>query len=199
MIPNLVVMAPRDEDQLRHMLATGLARTDGPSALRYPRSTGIGVPLHGCPRALPIGKAETLTHGTDLCLLAVGSLVQPALLAAANLQRLGFGAEVVDMRFIKPLDEALLRSIWAKHRLVLTLEENSLIGGFGAAILEWSAGQENGQAVQVVNLGIPDAFQEHATRAELLADLALDAPGLTERCLDLLGGREVRASAQSAS
>ncbi|NCQ33853.1 1-deoxy-D-xylulose-5-phosphate synthase, partial [bacterium] len=115
MIPGMMVMAPRDEDQLRHMLATGLARTDGPSAIRYPRGSGLGVELKGDPRPLDIGTAEVLRTGTDICLLAVGSMVHPALVAAESLAASGVQAEVVDMRFIKPLDLALLDRVWSTH------------------------------------------------------------------------------------
>ena len=178
MIPNMVVMAPRDEDQLRHMLATGLAREDGPSSLRYPRGSGSGVSCAGEPTPIPLGKSETLRRGVDICLLAVGSLVQSACEAADLLKGEGIGCEVVDMRFIKPLDRDLLASVWERHRLVLTLEENAIAGGFGAAVLEWAA-QDAGVGGPIVRLvGIPDRFQEHASRSELLADLGLDTPGV---------------------
>ena len=119
MIPDMVVMAPRDEDQLRHMLATGLARDDGPSSIRYPRGPGLGTSLKGAPVPLPIGSSETLAEGGDLCILAVGSMVKESLDAAGILAKAGLAAEVVDMRFIKPLDEVLLGSVWNRHRLVV--------------------------------------------------------------------------------
>jgi len=177
MVPNMVVMAPRDEDQLRHMLATGMARTDGPSALRYPRGSGLGVDCSGEPTPIALGKSETLATGEDICILAVGSLVHPALLAAEKLRAEGLACEVVDMRFIKPLDTELLTSVWARYRLVATVEENAIAGGFGAAVLEWAA-REGCSGPQVKLLGIPDEFQEHASRAELLADLGLDVSGI---------------------
>jgi 1-deoxy-D-xylulose-5-phosphate synthase len=197
MVPGMVVMAPRDEDQLRHMLATGLARGDGPSALRYPRGNGRGVALEGAATPLPVGRAETLRRGDDVCVLAVGSMVHPALAAAAALAADGIDVEVVDMRFVKPLDEDLLRSVWERHRHVVTVEENSVRGGFGAAVLEWSAEQgARGPRVDVV--GIPDSFQEHATRGELLAAVGLDADGLAARIRRGVEG-PVRSRAQSAS
>nr|MEE4269411.1 1-deoxy-D-xylulose-5-phosphate synthase [Candidatus Krumholzibacteria bacterium] len=200
MVPNMVVMAPRDEDQLRHMLATGLAREDGPSSLRYPRGSGLGVPLAENLEPIPLGQSETLREGEALAILAVGSMVAPALEAAENLASRGLKAEVVDMRFIKPLDEDLLASVWARHQLVFTIEENALAGGFGAAVLEWAAAQEDSAGPRVVNIGIPDRFQEHASRAELLADMGLDADGILERVsqeVSRLGGS--RPEAQSAS
>ncbi|MCB1182026.1 1-deoxy-D-xylulose-5-phosphate synthase [bacterium] len=204
MVPGMCVMAPRDEDQLRHMLATALAREDGPSSLRYPRGSGLGVPMEGPATPLPIGRAETLREGSDVCLLAVGSLVQPALEAAENLAAEGIGCEVVDMRFVKPLDEDLLDSVWGRHRLVVTLEENSVLGGFGAAVLEWEAlnGRTGGPQVKLV--GIPDRFQEHASRAELLDAMGLDAAGVTRTVRAFLGEsggavQEGGSEAQSAS
>jgi 1-deoxy-D-xylulose-5-phosphate synthase len=199
MIPDMVVMAPRDEDQLRHMLATGLARDDGPSAIRYPRGTGHGVPLAGEPAPLPIGTAETLAGGSDLCLLAVGSMVHPALEAAEILAKTGLAAEVVDMRFVKPLDSRLLESVWKRHRLVVTVEENSLLGGFGASILEWAAEFRADGQVEILNLGIPDRFQEHASRTELLEDLGLTGKGLARRIQEYLESRGGGSEAQSAS
>lgn len=200
MIPNMVVMAPRDEDQLRHMLATGLARQEGPSALRYPRGTGQGVELKGAPRVLPLGKAEVLRPGRDLCLLAVGSMVYPALEAAKILTQSGYSAQVVDMRFIKPLDRELLAAVWQEFSLVATLEEGNLPGGFGAGVLEWASEYATGAAgPRVLPLGIPDAFQEQATRTELLAQLGLDGQGIASALLKNLVGRQRCSRAQSAS
>ena len=181
MIPGMVIMAPADEDELRHMLATALAHQDGPIALRYPRGTGCGVPLIGNPQPLTLGKGLPLTEGEDVCLLAVGAMVDAACTAATILARSGIAAEVINMRFVKPLDEELLAQVWSRHRLVLTVEENSVVGGFGAGILEWAATQSSHLSVHVVNLGIPDDFQEHATRQELLADMGLTGEGIAAR------------------
>ena len=197
MVPGMVVMAPRDEDQLRHMLATALACEDRPAALRYPRGSGLGVKMVGEATPLPLGKAETLTTGGDICLLAVGSLVQPAWEVAQRLEARGVGVEVVDMRFIKPLDDALLASVGERQRHVVTLEENSIAGGFGASVLEWGSTRE-GEGPKVRLVGIPDAFQEHASRGELLADLGLDADGIERIVADVLRGVE-GSRAQSAS
>jgi 1-deoxy-D-xylulose-5-phosphate synthase len=198
MVPEMVVMAPRDEDQLRHMLATALAREDGPSSLRYPRGSGQGVPMEGDPEPLPIGKSETLRQGTDVALLAVGSMVHPTLEAAALLEEQGISAEVVDMRFVKPLDTELLASVWNRHGQVFTLEENALAGGFGSAILEWAA-QIDDTRPRVTCIGIPDRFQQHASRGELLAEMGLDASGLARRISREMGSGTGRSRAQSAS
>jgi 1-deoxy-D-xylulose-5-phosphate synthase len=178
MVPNLVIMAPADENELRHMLATALAREDGPSAIRYPRGSAVGVALTGDPEPLPLGKARSLRRGDDLALLAIGSMVAPASRAAELLARKGIEAEVVDMRFVKPLDEELLADIWTRHRLVLTVEEGALTGGFGSAVLEWAQAVPGHETTQVWRLGIPDRFQDQASRGELLSDLGLDAEGI---------------------
>jgi len=199
-VPNMVVMAPRDEDQLRHMLATGLAHEEGPSSLRYPRGSGYGVDMSGEPTPIALGESETMATGKDVCLLAVGSMVHPALAAAELLAADGVSCEVVDMRFIKPLDEKLLTSVWQRHRVVFTVEENNLAGGFGAAVLEWSARSKSELKPSVKLLGIPDAFQEHASRAELLADLGLDAAGIAASVRPMVTASGVEDSqTQSAS
>jgi 1-deoxy-D-xylulose-5-phosphate synthase len=198
MVPGMVVMAPRDEDQLRHMVATAVGRREGPSALRYPRGSGLGVDVTGPAVPLEIGTAETLLEGDDVCLLAVGSMVAPAVEAARLLEREGITAEVVDMRFIKPLDEDLLASVWERHPRVVTIEENALAGGFGSAVLEWAAQREDA-GPRVLNIGIPDAFQEHATRHELLAEMGLDADGLAASIRTFTNLGHKGSEAQSAS
>jgi 1-deoxy-D-xylulose-5-phosphate synthase len=199
MIPNMVVMAPRDEDQLRHMVATGLACDHGPCAIRYPRGSGLGVPLEGDPLPIPIGTSETLATGSDLCILAVGSMVKEAREAASILAKAGLAAEVVDMRFIKPLDENLLEAVWSRHRLVVTVEENSLAGGFGSSILEWASQSETPSLVQVLNLGIPDSFQQHASRSELLDEMGLTGEAVARRIQEVLEHPSGGSQAQSAS
>lgn len=200
MVPGMVVMAPRDEDQLRHMLATAIARGDGPSALRYPRGSGLGVALDGPATPIPVGTSEMLRPGGDLAILAVGSIVQPALAAAEMLGEQGLSVEVVDMRFIKPLDEDALIDLVERHSHWVTAEEGALAGGFGSAVLEWITARDLETPPRVMSLGIPDEFQEHASRAELLADLGLDAEGLTERIGRWAhAGRHDDKRAQSAS
>jgi len=199
MVPDLVVMAPSDENELRRMLATALARTDGPSAIRYPRGNAVGVPLDPELAPLEIGRSRTLRRGDGLALLAVGALVQAARKAAELLARRGIEAEVIDMRFVKPLDEATLLDVWHRHRLVVTVEENALAGGFGAAVLEWGHGQALAEAPHVLRLGIPDCFQDQASRADLLAELGLDAEGIARAAGEALERLCDRGSATSAS
>ncbi len=199
LVPNLVVMAPRDEDQLRHMLATALAREDGPTAIRYPRGAGLGVPLVGEPQPLPLGRAELLAEGEDVCLLAVGTMLQTAMEAARRLGREGLGVTVVDARFVKPLDRELLGRLWPRHRLVVTLEENNLPGGFGAAVLEWAAAARPGARTRVLNLGLPDGFVEHGARGQLLREAGLDAESVAGTVAKALAGRAAARSARNVS
>ncbi len=198
MVPGMVVMAPADEDELRHMVATALAYEDGPSAIRYPRGSAVGVPMEGEPVPLPLGKSRTLRSGDNLAILALGSTVQPARKAVEILSKQGIEAELVDMRFVKPLDTELLADVWQRHRLVLTIEENALAGGFGAAILEWGQDHAPGEGPAVHRLGIPDSFQDQASRADLLATVGLDPDGIVRAAtegLERLGARRVERSA----
>ncbi len=199
MVPGMVVMAPSDADELRHMLATAMAREDGPSALRYPRGSAPNLPSTEPATPLTIGKARTVRSGDQIAVLAVGSMVAPSIKAAETLAKKGIEAEVVDMRFVKPLDTELLADIWHRHRVVLTVEENALAGGFGAAVLEWSVDATTGEAPHVVRLGIPDVFQGQASRSELLADLGLDAEGIAEAVSTALERIVERRGERSAS
>jgi len=180
-------------------VATAMAYETGPSAIRYPRGAALGVAMDGEPTALPLGKSRTLRQGDHLALLAVGSMVQSTMKAAAELEKQGIEAEVVDMRFIKPLDEEALADIWHRHRLVLTIEENVLAGGFGAAVLEWAADRLSSEGPQVLRLGIPDEWQDQASRAELLAMAGLDAESITRRAADAWQRLDSRGSEQSVS
>ena len=175
MVPNLVVMSPKDENELRHMLNTAIEH-NGPAAVRYPRDYGYGVPENGALRRLEIGKGEVLREGRDVLIVAVGSMVLPSLGAADVLDGEGISAAVVNARFIKPLDEDLITGAAKSVELVVTVEENSVKGGFGSAVLRSMA--EAGVSTPVRVIGIPDEFVEHAPRAELLKDLGLSAEGI---------------------
>ncbi|HSQ76151.1 MAG TPA: 1-deoxy-D-xylulose-5-phosphate synthase [Bacteroidota bacterium] len=176
-IPGMVIMAPKDENELRDMLYTAVSHVGGPVALRYPRGNGLGVPMKEGFDALEIGKAEILRSGSDIALLAVGELVAPAQQAAAELAHEGIECEVVNMRFVKPLDTALLDDIGSRFHHILTLEDNSVVGGFGGAVCEYFASKEKND-VRVTVHGIPDRFVDHGSPAELAAELGLDGPGI---------------------
>jgi 1-deoxy-D-xylulose-5-phosphate synthase len=183
-LPNLVVMAPKDENELRDMLYTAVEHP-GPIALRYPRGQGVGVGFAATLSKVPIGKAEVLREGKDLLILAVGFTVYPALAAADELEKQGASATVVNVRFIKPLDEALILSLAAKHGRVLTVEENVLAGGFGSAVLELLA-DHNLFGVTVKRLGIPDVFVEHGSQDILRKKYELDTAGILKNALAIL-------------
>jgi 1-deoxy-D-xylulose-5-phosphate synthase len=184
MVPGLVVMSPKDENELRHMLYTAVD-LDGPAAVRYPRDYGFGVPENGALHALEIGKGETLKEGSDVCIVAIGSMVMPSLQAAAELEEKGISAGVINARFAKPLDEELLAGAAKSVELVVTVEENSLKGGFGSSVARSLA--EAGIRTPVKMIGIPDEFVEHAPRGELLKDLGLSADGIREEVIRALG------------
>jgi 1-deoxy-D-xylulose-5-phosphate synthase len=185
--PGLVVAAPKDEAELARLLRTALGHP-GPFALRYPRGAGLGAPVAEEPEPLPVGSWETLRAGEDLAILAVGQLVAPSLAAAAALEREGWRVGVVNARFVKPLDAALLEATAAATGLLLTAEEGCLAGGFGSAVLEHLA--EHGPAgVAVARAGVPDAFVEHGSQEILRRGLGLDAAGIAARARRLLAGR----------
>lgn len=169
-IPNMVVMAPADEEECYRMLTTGYLY-QGPAAVRYPRGTGPGVELKCSREPLPIGKAELKRRGQRIALLAFGSMVAPALEVAERLD-----ASCVNMRFIKPLDEAVVLEMARSHELIVTVEENAIMGGAGSAVNECLAAHN--VQVPTLNLGLPDRFLEHGSREELLSEVGLDAEGI---------------------
>jgi 1-deoxy-D-xylulose-5-phosphate synthase len=167
-VPNMVVMAPADENECRQMLYTA-ATLDQPAAVRYPRGRGPGVAVERTMRPLPVGRAETRRRGgSGLALLAFGAMLEPAAAAAEALD-----ATLVNMRFVKPLDEALVAEIASTHRAIVTLEENVVSGGAGSAVLEVL--QRLGSTLPVLQLGVPDGFVEHGSRDDNLAAAGLDA------------------------
>ena len=183
-LPNMVVMAPKDENELQHMLKTAV-EYDGPAALRYPRGNGYGVSLDQTYRALPLGKGEILRDGNDAAVLAVGSTVMPALDAAETLAAEGIGLAVVNVRFVKPLDRELILSLAQRCGALVTVEENALQGGFGTAVLEMLE-EEGLTGVKVLRLGYPDRFVEQGEQHELRAIHGLDAPGIAARAREFV-------------
>jgi 1-deoxy-D-xylulose-5-phosphate synthase len=169
-IPNLVVMTPADENELRKMLTTGI-EYGGPAAVRYPRGTGPGAKVERELSTLPIGKGEIRRQGKKIAILAFGSMVAPALQAAEALD-----ATVANMRFVKPLDEALVLDLARDHDYLVTVEENTVLGGAGSAVSECLASHRC--LVPILHLGLPDRFLEHGSREELLAEAGLDAQGI---------------------
>jgi 1-deoxy-D-xylulose-5-phosphate synthase len=179
-IPNIVVMAPKDEGELQRMVATGVAYTDGPIAMRYPRGEGYGVPLleEGW-ETLPIGKGEILRQGDDVLMVAYGSMVHPTLQAAQLLSEHGIEATVINARFVKPLDTELILPLVAKIKKVVTIEEGCLQGGFGSAVTE--AIVDARIMAEIDRIGVPDLLVEHASPNESLSSLGLTSPQIADR------------------
>ncbi|OPY05108.1 MAG: 1-deoxy-D-xylulose-5-phosphate synthase [Syntrophaceae bacterium PtaB.Bin038] len=184
-IPNIVVMAPKDENELQHMLKTAV-ECGRPASVRYPRGKGLGVALDKTLKTLEIGRAEILLEGGDLAIFAIGYTVQPALEAARRLREEGIDATVVNCRFVKPLDGDLLARVALATGKVLTVEENVLAGGFGSAVLEMLE-TKGLTGIDVKRLGIPDEFVEHATQAEMRRHYGIDAEGILEAARKLAG------------
>ena len=207
-IPNIVVMAPRDENELQHMLQTAVT-CGAPASVRYPRGKGVGVPLDEKPKALEIGKAEILQEGADVAIFAIGYTVaagpgcrkaaargrnrrspsatrEPSLDAAKRLREEGIDTTVVNCRFVKPLDEELLSRVASATGKVLTVEENVLAGGFGSAVLEMLEAKGL-SGIEVKRLGIRDEFVEHASQAEMRRRYGIDEEGILEAARNLAG------------
>jgi 1-deoxy-D-xylulose-5-phosphate synthase len=176
-MPNMIVMAPKDEAEMRDMMLTAIEH-NGPAALRYPRGNGYGVDISGAPQKLEIGRGEILRDGGDVAIVAYGSMVYPAVNAAETLAKDGIEATVVNARFVKPLDAELLLALARTKRLIVTVEEAYLAGGFGSAIMELL--EENGlqDKVRVVRIGVPDRIVTHGDPKLLLAKFGLDSDGI---------------------
>lgn len=181
-VPNLVLMAPKDEAELQRMLVTGIDYTDGAIAMRYPRGNGYGVPLmeEGW-EPLEIGKGEILRSGDDLLILGYGSMVYPALQTAEILNEHGISATVVNARFVKPLDTELILPLAQRIGKVVTMEEGCLMGGFGSAVAE--ACMDHNIPVSMLRLGVPDQLVDHATPDQSFADLGLTPSQMADRVL----------------
>ncbi len=183
MIPNLTIMAPKDENELQHMLFTTL-KNDGPVAIRYPRGKGLGVEMDRDFQELPKGSWEILRQGKDVVLLAVGSCVAPALDAAEQLAlENSIDCQVVNCRYVKPFDEEILQTCLKNFEWVFTFEENVVAGGFGGGVLEFMAAR-NIWSTRIITTGLPDRFVPHGTPDQLRRDLGLDAEGIGQKVLD---------------
>ena len=183
-IPNLVIMAPKDENELQHLLKTAIEH-QGPISLRYPRGEGWGIPMDSQMRPLEIGKAELLRDGRDVIIAAIGQTVIPAFRAAEDLAALGIEAAVVNARFVKPLDRELLRQLVERIPNLITVEDHALAGGFGSAVLEFLA-DEGRSDIRVKRLGVPDRFIPHGTQDELRKICGFDKDSITQATLQMV-------------
>lgn len=195
-LPNMVLMAPKDEAELQRMVVTGVNHTDGPLAMRYPRGNGYGVPLmeEGW-ESLPIGKGEILRNGDDLLLTGYGAMVYPAMQTAEILSEHGIEATVINARFAKPLDTELIAPLAEQIGRVVTLEEGCLMGGFGSAVTE--ALMDRNILVPVKRFGVPDRLVDHAKPEEAKADLGLTSSQMAEQILEAFFTQQKQPSAVS--
>jgi 1-deoxy-D-xylulose-5-phosphate synthase len=192
--PNIVLMAPKDEAEMRDMLLTAI-EYPGPAALRYPRGSGVGVDIGRPPEVLEIGRGEVLREGEDIAIIAYGSMVMPAVEAAGNLEKNGIDATVVNARFVKPMDEELIAGLAEKHRLIVTVEEAYLAGGFGSAVIEVLEQHGMQDKVKVIRMGVPDRIVTHGEAKLLLAQFGLDADGISRRVVSAMDEQGQRSSA----
>jgi len=194
-LPNFVVMAAADEAELKHMITTAAAIDDRPSAVRYPRGEGVGVPIPEKGEVLEIGKGRIVKKGSKVAIVSLGARLAEALKAAEDLEARGLSTTVADARFAKPVDDAMLRDLAASHELVLTIEENS-IGGFGAHVMDFYAdeGILDGN-LKVRAMKLPDVFIEHGKPDQMYEDAGLNASGIVETALKALGRNDLGQSA----
>ncbi len=179
LIPNMIIMAPKDEAELRDMLFTAVNYMNGPVAIRYPRGSALGVPVKDEFTEMEIGKAERLANGQDVALLAVGNMVEYSKKASEKLLAEGIHCEIINMRFIKPLDVDILNDIVTRFEKIVTLEESTIVGGFGTGVLEYLA--ERNLKNDVLRIGLPDKFIDHGTQEELHKQLGIDPDGIVEK------------------
>jgi 1-deoxy-D-xylulose-5-phosphate synthase len=184
LIPNMIVAAPKDENELQHLLYTAV-KSGKIMAVRYPRSQGLGVKMDTVFKELPIGKGEIIRDGSDVAILAVGSMVAPALEAAEKLALLGIDTTVVNARFVKPVDTDLIIDLATRIKHIVTVEENTLSGGFGNYVND-AVRQADLRDVIIRNVGLPDAFIEHGGQHFLRSKYGLDAAGIIGKVLEIV-------------
>jgi 1-deoxy-D-xylulose-5-phosphate synthase len=178
-IPGIVLMAPKDEAELRDMLFTAVKYEKGPVVIRYPRGSAIGVKLNENFTSIDLGKSEIIKSGNSVALLAVGNMVEYSKTASKILEKEGIECEIINMRFIKPLDLQRLDEVASRFEKIVTLEENSIIGGFGSAVVEYFA--DKNYKNDIIRVGLPDNFVDHGTQEELHRILGIDPEGIAER------------------
>jgi len=194
LIPNMVIMAPMNEQELRDMLYTAVKYDAGPIAVRYPRGNAVGVPMRKEFTQLEIGRGELLRHGSDIAFLGIGVMTNHAMKAADLLAEQGISAAVANMRFVKPLDTALIDELCEKYERLVTVEENTIKGGFGSAVIEYL--QEKGYSNKVLVIGLPDRFIDHGQPAELHKEVGLDPQSICQRVLQFMGAETLHVIAK---
>jgi 1-deoxy-D-xylulose-5-phosphate synthase len=186
-IPNLVVSAPMDEQELRNLMYTSSQEHNGPFVIRYPRGTGSMVDWQTPFESVEIGRGRRLRNGDDVALLSIGAIGTEVATAAEKLEIQGVSAAHYDMRFVKPLDEVLLHQVFSRFKDVITVEDGCVQGGMGSAVTEWA--MEQGYASKVVRLGVPDRYIEHGTQAQLYAECGYDTEAIVAKAVDMVQAR----------
>lgn len=181
-IPNLVVSAPMDEEELRNLMYSA-SNHNGPYSIRYPRGQGVMPEWRKPLRKIPVGQGRIIKEGEDIAILTIGHIGNYAVEAIATLEKEGLNPAHYDMRFVKPLDEALLHEVFTKFKKVITVEDGCLMGGFGSAVLEWMV--DHGYSSQVRRLGIPDRVVEHGEQIQLHAECGFDPDGIMNAVREL--------------
>lgn len=189
-LPNMVIMMAKDENEGQHLVNTALKYNEGPIALRYARGNGIGVPMDETLKEIPIGTWEVLKEGSDAVILTFGTTIEMAMDASSKLAEAGVSVRVVNARFIKPMDEKMLKEIFAEGLPILTIEEAVLQGGFGSAVLEFA--QENQASSRISRMGIPDRFIEHGSVSKLLEEIGMTTENVVQKMNELLPYQEKR-------
>ena len=195
-IPNMIIMAPKDENELQHMIRTAVEH-NGPSAVRYPRGAGYGIPMDQEIRKIEIGKAELLLDGHDVAILALGNMVYPSVEAAKRLMDEGISAAVVNARFVKPLDQDFIIQIAKMAGKMVTVEEHVLAGGFGSAVLE-CLDERHVTGIKSLRIGIPDSYIEHGSQKLLRKKYGLDADGIYSRVKEFIRRSPVKTPSSAA-
>ncbi len=183
-IPNMTVSAPMDEIELRNLMFTAQQENMGPFSIRYPRGCGYKIDWHQPFQAIPVGKGRLLTEGNDVAILSIGTAGIHVARAVKALQKEGYSVAHYDMRFVKPLDEELLQSVFNKFSKIITVEDGVIAGGFGSAVLEFMA--DHGYHAKIFRLGVPDMFVEQGTQEELMRDCGYDQKGITEAAIKIM-------------
>jgi 1-deoxy-D-xylulose-5-phosphate synthase len=192
-VPNMVVAAPMNEQELRNMMYTAQLEDQGPFSIRYPRGEGVMPEWRTPLEELPLGKGRVISEGADIAILSIGHIGNEAVTAVQKLKESGVDAAHYDLRFVKPIDTAMLDEVFRKFDLVITVEDGCIQGGFGSAVVEYMA--ESAHSAKVIRLGIPDSFVEHGSQAELYAECKYDASAIAATALELLGVSQAKATA----
>ena len=190
-LPNMVILNPRNENELQHMLYTAIKYDDGPIAVRYPRGNGTGVKMDQSLKQLPIGKWEVLQDGNDATILTFGTMIPVAEKAIERLNQAGHSIRLINANSVKPLDEEMLKKVAEEGTPILTIEESVLQGGFGSAVMEFY--NESGLQVEIKRLGIPDWFIEHGSVGELYEEIGLTPENVADTLVKMLPRKQKRA------